>query len=86
MLPAQNLQSYPIMHCDIRPKRKDVGFLTCMEETVFQAFFAMRNKHAVSGSAIVYLGCDFAGERIEPCGPLESSHLTGKQLKCLSKC
>ena len=59
-LPAQNFQSYPIMHCDFRPKRKDLGFLTCMEETVFQAFFAMRNKHAVSGSVIVYLGCDFA--------------------------
>ena len=70
--------------------RKDVGFLTCIEETVFQAFLAMKNKRAVSGSAIdgwngisavvTLLGI----ERIEPCGPLESSLLTGKQLKFLS--
>ena len=32
--------------------RKDVGFLTCIAKTVFQAFFAKRNKRAVSGSAI----------------------------------
>ena len=48
----------------------------------------MRNERAVSGSAIDRwngIGSDFAGERIEPCGPLESSLLTGKQLNGLSK-
>ena len=50
----------------------------------------MRNQRAVSGSAIDRwngIGCDFAGERIRPTtvAPLESSLLTGKQLKGLSK-
>ena len=44
----------------------------------------MRNKRAISGLAIDRwngIGCDFAGERIEPCGLIKSSRLTGKQLK-----
>ena len=58
-LPAQNFPSYLIMHCDIyillqnemhrkegieRQPSKDVGCLNCIEETVFQPFFARRNK------------------------------------------
>ena len=58
--------------------RKDVAFLKNIKKKVFQAFFAKRNKHAAEINRWNGTGpLVTAEERMEACGPLKSSLLTG---------